>query len=67
MIHLTKPQRHAVKRIWLRLVEGRPFWLAEEFPTYRTFRRSIQPGPGCVMVHFAGMWLGIEPDGYTHS
>ena len=21
----------------------------------------------CVMVPWAGMWLGIEPDGHTHS
>lgn len=33
----------------------------------------IQPGSGCVMVHVrsdetgCSMWLGIEPDGYTHS
>jgi hypothetical protein len=34
---------------------------------YRKFRRTVQPGPDCVMVKFAGMWLGIEPDGHTHS
>lgn len=22
---------------------------------------------GCVMIHWCGMWLGIELDGYTHS
>jgi hypothetical protein len=22
---------------------------------------------GCIMVPWLGMWLGIEPDGYTHS
>jgi hypothetical protein len=21
----------------------------------------------CAMVHWCGMWLGIEQDGYTHS
>lgn len=35
--------------------------------SYRTFRRTVQPGPDCIMVPFAGMWLGIERDGYTHS
>ncbi len=34
---------------------------------YRRFRNKVQPGPGCIMVPYAGMWLGIEPDGYTHS
>jgi len=36
---------------------------------YRRFRKKVQPffGDDCVMVPFAGMWLGIETDGYTHS
>jgi hypothetical protein len=34
---------------------------------YRRFRATVQPGPGCIMLHWKGMWLGIEPDGYTHS
>jgi len=35
---------------------------------YREFRRGAQPGPDkCVMINFAGMWLGLETDGYTHS
>lgn len=54
---LTKAQRLALRRVW------------DRCPTmpYRAFRRTVQPGPGCIMVPFAGMWLGIEPDGYTHS
>jgi hypothetical protein len=24
-------------------------------------------GGGCLMVQWCGMWLGIEPDGHTHS
>ncbi len=35
--------------------------------TYRRFRAQVQPGPGCVMLPWQGMWLGIEPDGHTHS
>ena len=54
---LTKQQRQALKRVWLR-TEG---------TSYLAFRRTVQPGWGCSMVPFAGMWLGIEPDGYTHS
>jgi hypothetical protein len=36
---------------------------------YRRFRKKVQPffGGDCVMVPYAGMWLGIERDGYTHS
>ena len=55
---LTKLQRKALHRVWLRNgYEG----------SYLRFRHLVQPGPGCVMVPYAGIWLGIEPDGYTHS
>ncbi len=56
-MNISKAQRKALKIVWLR-TEGM---------TYRQFRRLAQPGPGCIMVPFAGMWLGIENDGYTHS
>lgn len=38
--------------------------------TYRQFRRTVFPLPGepkVAMVPFAGMVVGIEVDGYTHS
>jgi len=38
--------------------------------SYRDFRKLARPmicGDGCVLVPWQGMWLGIEPDGYTHS
>ena len=36
--------------------------------TWRDFAQSAaMSADGCVMVHWAGMWLGIERDGYTHS
>ncbi len=35
--------------------------------TYRQFRRMVRRGSGCIMVPWCNMWLGIEPDGYTHS
>lgn len=34
---------------------------------YRRFRAAVRGGPGCAMLEWKGMWLGIEPDGYTHS
>lgn len=54
---LTKPQRKALKAVFDRTANI----------TYRAFRRTVVLGPGCIMVPFANMWLGIEPDGYTHS
>lgn len=55
---LTKLQRKALKAVFDRTSGS---------GTYRAFRRAVVPGPGCIMVPIAGMWLGIEPDGYTHS
>lgn len=56
---LTKEQRAALKRVY-----DRDHSVA---PTYRAFRRQVQPGPDCVMIHWKSMWLGIETDGYVHS
>jgi len=58
MIKLTKPQRAAVYRKWSQNDQGL---------TYRQFRATVQSGCDCAMVYWSGMWLGIEPDGYTHS
>jgi hypothetical protein len=61
MINLTKEQRQALHTVWLRNNQGK---------TYREFRTTVQPqlcGDSAVMVQWCGMWLGIEPDGYTHS
>ena len=54
---LTKAQQQALKRVWLRGSDQ----------TYIQFRRGVAMGSGCIMVHWCNMWLGIEPDGYTHS
>ena len=74
MVVLTKEQRRALKSVFERCPIY-PHMTPEEFRegltaipiTYRQFRRGVLPGPGCVMIQWAGMWLGIEPDGYTHS
>jgi hypothetical protein len=58
MINLTKAQRKALHRVWLR---------TDQQVSYRDFRKTVQPSFGCVMVEFAGMWLGLEEDGHTHS
>lgn len=55
---LTRPQREALKRVYNR---------TDKLLTYLQFRRSVQPGPGCIMVPYCTMWLGIEASGHTHS
>lgn len=62
---LTRAQREALKRVWDRMTVAD----VQPAPSYLAFRRSVQPyiGGDCVLVKFAGMWLGIESDGYTHS
>ena len=69
MIELTEEQKRALDKLWARDVaavaddeQSLPTW-----PTKDAMLASVQPGPGCVMIYWAGMWLGIEPDGYTHS
>lgn len=57
----TRLQRESLRKVFLRTTDK------PDLKLYRAFRRTVQPGWGCVMVPFAGMWLGIEPDGYTHS
>jgi hypothetical protein len=59
MKRITKAQQQAIKRIYLR---GQNNGL-----TYLQFRRSVKQGYDCLMVHWCGMWLGIETDGHTHS
>ncbi len=56
---LTREQMHAINRVALRMETS-----------YRSARRTVRPAFGCdgaVAMPFAGMWLCIERDGYTHS
>ena len=70
MNKLTREQRKALHRVFLRkyprINELRPL---DRFGLYRRFRKTVVFGIGgdYIMVPFAGMWLGIETDGYTHS
>ena len=68
---LTKDQRTALKRLYHRAVIAYSYGPQRNgvhYMGYRAFRRSVLPGPpGCVLVPYAGMWVGIETDGYTHS
>jgi hypothetical protein len=64
MTKTNRAQREALKRVYQRM--QKPAYGVLPF-SYRQFRRTVEPGPGCIMVPYCGMWLGIEPDGYTHS
>lgn len=71
MVRVNRAQREALLRVYRR-AQGddiRRSMTQREYMafTYRAFRRTVQPGPGCIMVPYASMWLGIEPDGHTHS
>jgi hypothetical protein len=59
-VALTLPQSNA---LWA--VYRRDNWKPNK--TFADFLASVTMGPGCVMVPWAGLHLGIEPDGYTHS
>lgn len=65
MIKTTRAQREALKRVYNRIDSARK--PSQRPLPYRTFRKTVQGGPDCIMVPFAGMWLGIEHDGHTHS
>ena len=54
----NRKQYQAIHRKWVINNQGL---------TYRQFRRTAVLGWGCLMIEWSGMWLGIEPDGYTHS
>lgn len=80
MVKTTRAQREALFRVFQR---DFPNWVSPgkrrthatnevvKVPTiqWRKFRAKVQPffGDSCIMIPYAGMWLGIETDGYTHS
>lgn len=69
MVTTTRAQREALRRIYLR-IEPKVANTIVYKPTYRQFRKTVQPTFGCdgaVTVPFASMWLCVERDGYTHS
>jgi hypothetical protein len=61
MITTTKDQRRALGRVFARVDLG---------ISYRAIRAAVQPTFGCdgaIVVHWQGMWLCIERDGYCHT
>lgn len=62
MLRLTKAQSKALLRLYRRAEAP-----AESFLTFRRKARPMFDRSGGIMIHWCGMWLGIEPDGYCHS
>ena len=64
---LNKAQQQALFRVFCRdnpsAATNFPMWSR----AYRCFRRKVTIGRDYAMVKWAGMYLGIELDGYTHS
>lgn len=58
---ITRPQRHAIYRKFCQAPDGAA--------SYREFRKRARFDSlgGFVALPWCGMWLAIEPDGYTHS
>jgi hypothetical protein len=73
MVNLNRKQREALFKVYQRCsLDANADRLQGNLTplTYRQFRKKVQPmfcGDGGVMIHWCGMWLGIEEDGYTHS
>ena len=64
---ITRAQRVALKRVFDRgpIFDGLGWSM-----TYRDFRRTVRPyllSDPVILVPWRGMWIGIEPDGYTHT
>ena len=72
MIVTTRDQRLAIKRVYDRspIYPSKVAEAMNQPISYRRFRKSVAGTicmDGAVIVNWAGMWLAIERDGYTHS
>lgn len=65
MIILTIEQKQALKKIYTR----QSWDEAPRFKSYLALRRAIVPAifGDYIMIDMDYCWVGIEPDGYTHS
>lgn len=58
----TKEQRKAIHAKWQLNPNGHL--------SYKSFRKTVTPTfgmDGAVVVHWCGMWVAIEKDGYAHT
>ena len=58
-MNITKEQQKSLATLYTRDADGAP--------SYLMFRRRVRPSLGTLMVHWCGMWVGIEPDGHRHT
>jgi len=59
---ITKEQSRALFRVYSRSEAP-----SESFLSFRRKARAMICGDGALVIHWAGMWLAIETDGYCHS
>ena len=67
---ITRQQRESLHTVYQRFYNHPDEMRREQAPaTYRQFRRRVgfETYGDAIMVECAGMWIGIEPDGYTHT
>jgi len=57
----TKAQQQALLALWKR-TSGTTL-----YPSFIRFRRNAYWSFGVLLVPWCGMYVGIEPDGYTHT
>ena len=68
MIKTTRAQRETLHRIWTRY--HRPNETdPDQGESYRSFRRRVSCGFGWVGIEPipGGLYIGIEPDGFSHT
>jgi hypothetical protein len=59
---LPPEQQHGIRMVYARGLN--------DYQSFNEFINILQPeigGYGAVMIPWAGMWLGVEKDGHTHS
>ena len=70
MVRTTRAQRESLFKKWVAIANISKVHAQRTGATYTQFRRGVAPTFGCdgaVTVHWCGMWLCIERDGYCHS
>lgn len=58
-IEITQAQHDALNQKFLQNPDGSV--------NFFEFKKRVLDHGDYIMIHWCGMWLGIEKDGYTHS
>jgi len=62
---MNRAQLESLYRVFCRDPDGAQSFL--EFRRRALLGTAVKPEDRYFMIRWCGMWLGIEPDGYTHS